>query len=138
MTARTAMANAAAISAPAGPPTGVVWLVSERRPPKAADIDGDALLAAIWAYIEFSGHRAAQCWDIEPWYPSIPPKVVRAKLARLIAKGWLDGCACGCRGDFTLTAAGLIRLTEWTYHERRLSMLALRQGLIEEGTYSHG
>jgi hypothetical protein len=33
----------------------------------------------------------------------------RAKMASLIARGLVDGCACGCRGDFVLTKQGL----EW-------------------------
>ncbi len=29
-----------------------------------------------------------------------PAHLVRAKLAKMIRKGLVDGCACGCRGDF--------------------------------------
>lgn len=28
--------------------------------------------------------------------------LVRAKLRRMIARGLIDGCACGCRGDYTI------------------------------------
>ena len=31
-----------------------------------------------------------------------PNKLVLAKLRKLINKGIIDGCACGCRGDFDL------------------------------------
>ena len=31
-----------------------------------------------------------------------PAKVVLAKARRLMARGLLDGCDCGCRGDFTI------------------------------------
>lgn len=30
----------------------------------------------------------------------IPWKVVNAKCASMIRRGLLDGCTCGCRGDF--------------------------------------
>lgn len=30
----------------------------------------------------------------------VPDKVLLAKLERLIKKGRITGCACGCRGDF--------------------------------------
>jgi hypothetical protein len=45
-------------------------------------------------------------------WPAIPPevesdKLVLAKMRSLIDKGLVDGCACGCRGDFHITAAGL-------------------------------
>ncbi len=35
-----------------------------------------------------------------------PWKVAKAKMARLIQRGLVDGCDCGCRGDFTLTEKG--------------------------------
>jgi len=30
-------------------------------------------------------------------------KLLLAKMSKLIRRGLVDGCACGCRGDFTLT-----------------------------------
>ena len=33
-------------------------------------------------------------------------KIVLAKLRKLTRRGLLDGCTCGCRGDFTITDAG--------------------------------
>jgi hypothetical protein len=42
----------------------------------------------------------ASLWDIQAKLASYPPKVVKAKLARLIKRGVLRGCAYGCRGDF--------------------------------------
>lgn len=50
------------------------------------------------------------------WYPGFPqsvlnamptgtpPKVALAKMRAMIRKGLIDGCACGCRGDFRLKA----------------------------------
>lgn len=35
-----------------------------------------------------------------------PGKVVLAKMKRLIDRGLVDGCPCGCRGDYELTDAG--------------------------------
>jgi hypothetical protein len=49
----------------------------------------------------FSGHRQ----------PAVPGKIVRAKAARLIGRHLLDGCPCGCRGDFELTPTGREYLT---------------------------
>jgi hypothetical protein len=47
-------------------------------------------------------------WDYEGLlkYSEIPPKVFNAKLRRLIERGLLSGCACGCRGDFEVTPEG--------------------------------
>lgn len=33
-------------------------------------------------------------------FPGLPPKVVLAKAKRLLRRAVIDGCACGCRGDF--------------------------------------
>lgn len=99
---------------------------------KAADISDDAFLdairtvhrvrwggnpqwigASVWdvaavldGHPEWAGERQATDGSVQ-----IPEKVVRAKAKRLITRGFVDGCACGCRGDFTavegaLTAGG--------------------------------
>lgn len=36
-----------------------------------------------------------------------PFKVARAKMARLVQRSLLDGCGCGCVGNFFLTEKGL-------------------------------
>jgi hypothetical protein len=41
-------------------------------------------------------------YAIQDGLPGCPPKVVKAKLAQMVSKGRLIGCACGCRGDFTI------------------------------------
>ena len=42
--------------------------------------------------------------------PGTPPKLVRAKMAGLIRRGLISGCACGCRGDFEITDKGRVQL----------------------------
>lgn len=39
-------------------------------------------------------------------FPEAPPKLVLAKAAQLIGKGYVAGCPCGCRGDFRITDKG--------------------------------
>jgi hypothetical protein len=39
---------------------------------------------------------------IDAMPPGTPQKVALAKMRALIKRGLIDGCACGCRGDFTL------------------------------------
>lgn len=39
--------------------------------------------------------------------PEFPPKVIQAKLKNLLDKAYVDGCACGCRGSFSLTHHGV-------------------------------
>lgn len=36
----------------------------------------------------------------------VPEKVLRAKLCAMKRRGLIDGCGCGCRGDWTITARG--------------------------------
>lgn len=35
-----------------------------------------------------------------------PGKMVTSKMRQLIKRGLVQGCTCGCRGDFELTAKG--------------------------------
>lgn len=51
--------------------------------------------------------RWAMRWDLERCYPDVPPRVILAKCRTLIRRDLLDGCTCGCRGDFELTQKGL-------------------------------
>ncbi|MBL7487125.1 hypothetical protein [Frankia sp. AgW1.1] len=46
--------------------------------------------------VEPRGHLVEVPWPD----PVIPEKIVLAKAKRLIRRGLLEGCACGCRGDF--------------------------------------
>lgn len=38
--------------------------------------------------------------------PDVPEKLKLAKMRMLIRRGLVDGCACGCRGDFVITEKG--------------------------------
>lgn len=35
-------------------------------------------------------------------WPGVPPKVVLAKARKLIERKVIEGCGCGCRGDFEI------------------------------------
>ena len=39
-------------------------------------------------------------FEIQDCLAQFPRKVVLAKLRQMVNKGRLEGCACGCRGDF--------------------------------------
>jgi hypothetical protein len=41
---------------------------------------------------------------VQEQFPDFPPKVVTAKLGSLVRRKVLDGCTCGCRGDFEILA----------------------------------
>lgn len=39
--------------------------------------------------------------------PGLPEKLYLAKMRILVSKGLVDGCDCGCRGDFLITRKGV-------------------------------
>lgn len=78
------------------------------RRPQAKDIADAAVLKTVAR--RDGPARAAVTHDElmrQPWATGLPAKVVRAKMAALIRRGLVDGCACGCRGDYVITKAGL-------------------------------
>ncbi len=50
--------------------------------------------------------RWATTWDIQAHLSQFPPKVVLAKLRSARKRGLLNGCACGCRGDWEVMIVG--------------------------------
>lgn len=50
--------------------------------------------------------RSSSRWHFEEAIPDVPRKVLLAKLASMIRRGIIDGCTCGCRGDFQIKEAG--------------------------------
>lgn len=55
----------------------------------------------------------AMRWDVhtalEAVMGPVPEKVVLAKAKKLIRSGKMDGCTCGCRGDFQLPEPTVIQ-----------------------------
>lgn len=66
---------------------------------KASDIPEIYIYDAI-EKARMPGRTSTLLPDIELELATYPPKVVRAKLKRMVIKGKLEGCWCGCRGDF--------------------------------------
>lgn len=51
-------------------------------------------------------------WNVrEAMPPDTPPKLVLAKMRMMIRRGVVDGCPCGCRGDFVITEKGLAEIS---------------------------
>ena len=67
---------------------------------KASDITDEEIYQAVDGIMAKTGMWAASRWDIYEKFPTFPEKVVQAKLRTMVKKGRLEGCACGCRGDF--------------------------------------
>lgn len=73
--------------------------------PKASDIPDADAIRAVWE-VSDGGEHWAMAWLVDEKFPDMPAKVVQAKLSKLMGRGLLDGCDCGCRGDFHLTREG--------------------------------
>lgn len=75
---------------------------------RAADIIWQRLGADVINFVEpFFATRCrhgvpewATLGDIQAALPAYPSKVVTTKLASMVRRGVIYGCACGCRGDF--------------------------------------
>lgn len=88
---------------------------------KCGDIDTNTVLKFVkihggigchWfeaEYVNMGPRSVRNCMPSET-----PDKLVHAKMRKLISKGLIDGCPCGCRGDFELTEKGLERIEEET------------------------
>ena len=58
-------------------------------------------------------HEGIWCnhWDYDPTVlrampDNLPEKLPLAKMRQLLKSGLVDGCGCGCRGDWRITAKG--------------------------------
>lgn len=80
-------------------------MTSAQSKPKAADIDDVEMLHIVEALCV-----KHDCWTMTGYvaecYPDVPYKVVAAKLSKLLKRGLVTGCDCGCRGDWELTTKG--------------------------------
>lgn len=87
---------------------------------KAADIPDAAMLRVIAS--PNKGHREGRFgpgmpnwwmrWDLDEAFPGFPSKIVLAKARQLMKRGLIDGCDCGCRGDFEITDKGREHLVQ--------------------------
>ena len=56
-----------------------------------------------------AGENRDELFDNSVWHAipkEVPYKVGRAAMANLIKRGLVEGCTCGCRGDFEITDKG--------------------------------
>lgn len=45
-------------------------------------------------------------WDIADVVTGFPERVLLAKLRAMVKRKLINGCACGCRGDFSIAPLG--------------------------------
>lgn len=71
---------------------------------KAGDLSEPAILAVLQkrpgeAHTHWTG-AGSMPRVLDPSHRDTPPKVLLAKLRAMARKGLIDGCGCGCRGDW--------------------------------------
>ena len=66
---------------------------------KASNITDQEILDAMVKTI-YPETRWSFTWDIQEVLKQYPPKVVLAKLKSMKKRKIIDGCECGCRGDW--------------------------------------
>lgn len=76
--------------------------------PKCKDIPDMPILrlladASPWAWVR--RYRDVPC-ILDAMPPGTPERLALAKMGMLMRRGLVDGCICGCRGDFSITHAG--------------------------------
>lgn len=69
---------------------------------QSKDIDNTLFLRHIFL-INYSLSRSASITDFY-----LPFNLIKDKAKKLIKMGYIDGCPCGCRGNFQLTIKGKI------------------------------
>lgn len=60
--------------------------------------------------IEIITSKGVMLTDICNLWSSVPPKIILSKLNTLIKRGLIDGCTCGCRGDFEVVEKSKIEI----------------------------
>jgi len=66
---------------------------------KTSDLSDERVLAVVSEIVADRGYPADR-WSVAARCADVPEKIVYAKLRRLVKRGLLTGCPCGCRGDY--------------------------------------
>ena len=72
---------------------------------KASDLSDARILEVLnrhpdESHTHWTGEASTMLRVMDPEYPDAPVKVLMAKLRSMKRRGLIDGCGCGCRGDW--------------------------------------
>lgn len=62
----------------------------------------------------FPPEISGECSIYHAFPPGTPLKLILEKMRSLIRRGLVEGCACGCRGEFQLTPLGWMQFMRLT------------------------
>lgn len=84
---------------------------------KTSDIPDGPILELLAAFhdkwrgtrwmMRFSEEHAGEASILPAFPPDTPEKLVLSKMRKLMRRGLIDGCPCGCRGDYRILPKGL-------------------------------
>lgn len=74
---------------------------------KASDIPDTLFLQTVENIRQQTGFNWVMRWEVAEHFPDVPSKVLMAKAKRLMLRKLMDGCWCGCRGDYEVTKSGI-------------------------------
>jgi hypothetical protein len=73
---------------------------------RGSDITDVQFLTAMHEVLGGQRYTTLARWDLRPYFPDMPDKVILSKARKLIKRGLINGCDCGCRGDFGILDKG--------------------------------
>lgn len=92
--------------------TDGIRLIDGRRM-QCKDVPDVAFLDAVRGTAQGTWLLSSAAWDVQEVVKRrvgpVPGNLFRAKARRLIQRGLLDGCACGCRGDYSIPTAERVK-----------------------------
>ncbi len=77
-------------------------LYEGKMQPQSKDISDISVLNAIKKTTAEHGGMWSCLGHVQEELAQFPERVVLAKLKSMIKRKLIDGCACGCRGEFTI------------------------------------
>jgi hypothetical protein len=65
-----------------------------------------------WCYLYHATGAGFEKNVVHAMPPDTPYKLALAKMNQLLRSGLVDGCGCGCRGDWEITDKGMERVKQ--------------------------
>lgn len=73
---------------------------------RGSDITDRQFLTAMHEVLARHSYTTLTRWDLRPYFLDVPDKVILSKARKLIKRGLIVGCACGCSGDLAILDKG--------------------------------
>lgn len=98
-------------------------------------VNGLAALPLVGVNTVWATPNVVNLSQVQGFLWNFPPKVGQAKLRNLISRGYIFGCACGCRGDFHLSPLGIQLLVNPSEIDKPPAFVPKLAAKLELGDY---